>query len=122
LDHRRKFGLNRLFHPTQSNGGTDRGLLAKVPLYAEVNRQNHGDNGYGAQHQNRKENFNYHRKSGYQNETGAVFNFRIAERQGLSERCQVIPGFLALKRQAWMCSAVGVKGPNCAEHIPRACR
>jgi hypothetical protein len=39
-----------------------------MPLDAEVNRQNDGDNGCGAQHQNRKENFDYHRESGYQNE------------------------------------------------------
>jgi hypothetical protein len=29
-----------------------------------VNRQNHGDNGYGAKHQNREKNFDYHRHSG----------------------------------------------------------
>ncbi len=46
-----------------------------MPLNAEVNRQNHGDDGYSAKHQNRKENFDYHRESGYQNEAGAVFNF-----------------------------------------------
>jgi hypothetical protein len=39
-----------------------------MPLNAEVNRQNHGDDGYSAKHQNRKENFDYHRESGYQNE------------------------------------------------------
>jgi hypothetical protein len=97
LDHRRKFGLTRLRHSNRSNGGAgrglrffqviqsdgraDRGLLAKVPLYAEVNRQNHGDNGCGAQHQNRKENFNYHRKSGYQNEgrLGSIFGSRSSQ-------------------------------------------
>jgi hypothetical protein len=50
-----------------------------MPLYAEVNRQNHGDDGCGAKHQNRKENFDYHRDSGYQNETAGVPNFRNAE-------------------------------------------
>jgi len=29
-----------------------------------MNRQNHSDDGQGAEHQNRKENFDYHRGSG----------------------------------------------------------
>jgi hypothetical protein len=41
-------------------------LLAKVPLDAEMYRQNDGDNGHGAEHQDREENFNYHRDLGYQ--------------------------------------------------------
>jgi len=41
-------------------------LLAKVPLDAEMYRQAHGDNGRGAQHQDREENFDYHRNLGYQ--------------------------------------------------------
>ncbi len=35
-----------------------------MPLHAEVNRQNYGYDGYSAEHQNRKENFDYHRDSG----------------------------------------------------------
>ena len=31
-----------------------------MPLYTEVNRQNHSYDGYGAEHQNRKENFDDH--------------------------------------------------------------
>jgi hypothetical protein len=40
------------------------GSRAEMPLHAEVNRQNYGYDGYGAEHQNRKENFDYHRDSG----------------------------------------------------------
>ncbi len=49
-----------------------------MPLYAEVNRQNHGDNGYSAEHQNRKENFDYHRASAYQNDEKAELIFAVS--------------------------------------------
>jgi hypothetical protein len=42
-------------------------MLAKMPLHPEVNRQNHGDDGGGAKHQNRKQNLHHHRDSAYQN-------------------------------------------------------
>ncbi len=45
------------------------GLVAKMPLHPKVNRQNHGDDGGGAEHQNRKQNLHHHRDSGYQNGT-----------------------------------------------------
>ncbi len=63
-------GINLFLLPNKSNGGTNRGsrILLKMPLHSKVNRQNHGDDGYSAKHQNRKENFDYHRESGYQNE------------------------------------------------------
>ena len=41
-------------------------FLPKVPLHAKMYRQNHGNHGGGAQHQHRKENFDYHRLTGYQ--------------------------------------------------------
>lgn len=44
-----------------------RGLLAQVLLHPEMDRHNHGNNGYGAEHQNRKQNLDHHRDSGYQN-------------------------------------------------------
>ncbi len=34
--------------------------LLKVPLDAEMYRQNDGDNGHGAEHQDREENFDNH--------------------------------------------------------------
>ena len=40
-----------------------------MPLHPKVNRQNHGDDGGGAEHQNRKQNLHHHRDSGYQNGT-----------------------------------------------------
>jgi hypothetical protein len=39
-----------------------------MPLHPKVNRQNHGDDGGGAKHQNRKQNLHHHRDSGYQND------------------------------------------------------
>lgn len=67
-------GRDRLLDPDNLSRRIGRGLLAKVPLDAEMYRQNHGDNGHGAQHQDREENFNYHRDLGYQ-KVGRLPNF-----------------------------------------------
>ena len=53
-----------------------------MPLNPKVNRQHHGDNGYGAQHQNRKENPDDHRDLGYQKGSAPLCN---------TTRC-VVPG------------------------------
>ena len=42
-------------------------LLAQMPFHPKVNRQDDGDNGHGAYHQNRKQNLHHHGDSGYQN-------------------------------------------------------
>ena len=47
--------------------GIGRRLLAKMLLYPEMDRRHYGNDGYGAEHQNRKQNLNHHRDSGYQN-------------------------------------------------------
>src|SRR5215471_5538269 len=43
------------------------GLLAQMPFHPEMNSQNDGDDGHGANHQNRKQNLHHHGISGYQN-------------------------------------------------------
>ena len=48
-------------------GMSGMGLLPQVPFHPEVNSQNDGDDGYGANHQNRKQNLHHHGISGYQN-------------------------------------------------------
>ena len=45
-----------------------------MPLNPKVNRQHHGDNGYGAQHQNREENPDDHRDLGYQKGSAPLCN------------------------------------------------
>lgn len=42
-------------------------LPPQMPFHPEVNSQNDGDDGYGANHQNRKQNLHHHGNSGYQN-------------------------------------------------------
>jgi hypothetical protein len=59
-------GRNRLLERPTFGCRIGRRLLAKVPLDAEMYRQAYGDNGRGAQHQDREENFDYHRDLGYQ--------------------------------------------------------
>ena len=61
-----KLGRDRLLDPDNLGRRIGRRLLAKMPLDAEMYRQDDGDNGRGAQHQDREENFNYHRDLGYQ--------------------------------------------------------
>jgi hypothetical protein len=39
-------------------------FTSQVPLDPEMNAQNYSDYGYGAEHQNRKKNFDHHRHSG----------------------------------------------------------
>jgi hypothetical protein len=41
-------------------------FLAKVLFHPEMDRHNDGNDGNGAEHQNRKQNLNHHRDSGYQ--------------------------------------------------------
>ena len=60
-------GRDRLLQPNNLRRRTGRRLLAKMPLDAEMYRHDDGDNGRGAQHQDREENFDYHRDLGYQN-------------------------------------------------------
>lgn len=60
-------GRDRLLQRNNLGRRIGRRLLAKVPLDAEMYRRDDGDNGHGAQHQDREENFNYHRNLGYQN-------------------------------------------------------
>jgi hypothetical protein len=43
-------------------------FLAKVLFHPEMDRHNDGNDGNGAEHQNRKQNLNHHRDSGYQNQ------------------------------------------------------
>jgi hypothetical protein len=50
-------------------------LLAKVLLHPEMDCHNDGNNGYGAEHQNRKQNLDHHRVSGYQNRHSAKLIF-----------------------------------------------
>ncbi len=64
----RSFGL--LSRTGFNRFGGRRRFSAQMLLHPEVDRQNHGDDGYGAQHQNRKQNLDHHRDSGYQNEQG----------------------------------------------------
>ena len=61
------WGRDRLLDPNHLRRRIGAWLLAKVPLDAEMYRQNDRDNGHGAEHQDREENFNYHRDLGYQN-------------------------------------------------------
>ena len=53
-----------------------------MPLNPKVNGQHHGYNGYGAQHQNRKENPDDHRDLGYQKGSALLCN---------TTRC-IVPG------------------------------
>jgi hypothetical protein len=63
---RMNLGRDRRLLPNNLRRRDGRSLLAKVPLDAEMYRQNHGDNGRSAQHQDREENFDRHRNLGYQ--------------------------------------------------------
>jgi len=67
LDRLRNLDSTLLLTRRRYGSGTGSWLPAKMPFHPEVNRQDHGDDGGGAEHQNRKQNLHHHRDSGYQN-------------------------------------------------------
>ena len=62
-----KFSFGPPFGLHQFRCGIGRWLFAKMLLHPEMDRHNYSNDGYGAEHQNRKQNLDHHRESGYQN-------------------------------------------------------
>jgi hypothetical protein len=88
LDSLRSLALPLRLVRFRCRGGM--GLLAQMSLHPEVNSQNDGDDGYGAKHQNRKQNLHHHGNSGYQN--GVSANAFFARRKApLPERHSLQP-------------------------------
>jgi hypothetical protein len=77
-------------------------LLAQVPLHPEVNSQNDGDDGYGANHQNRKQNLHHHGSSGYQN--GVTGNVIFLRPKCAFTRTRFVPGPMPQSSLATPCT------------------
>ncbi len=88
----REFSFGWFLGSPQCRCGTDRWFFAKMFLHPEMDCHNHSNDGKGAQHQNRKQNLDHHRDSGYQNRQKGKADFPgVARRYHARMRNQSIP-------------------------------
>jgi hypothetical protein len=78
-----------------------RRFLAKMLFHPEMDRHNDGNDGNGAEHQNRKQNLNHHRSSGYQTLERERPIPRIHRHYDFPLRNKPAPGHT--RRFAWEC-------------------